>query len=182
MQLNLNKELAEYCSKNKKHLYVMYGQTEASPRISYVPYKMALKKIGSIGVPIPDGELSLVDSNGQLISSFVEHQFVNNGYVQTDFFASDTTQEFNLNLINPHTNSSNYQQPPVKLIFNLPNAASNLKISIEALAPTQFPSGCSQASYLAIIPAGYNNGVGGSPSLDYLNTVNSGPLTVKVFR
>jgi len=127
-------------------------------------------------------KIEFTDSNGQLISSFVEHQFVNNGYVQTDFFASDTTQEFNLNLINPHTNSSNYQQPPVKLIFNLPNAASNLKISIEALAPTQFPSGCSQASYLAIIPAGYNNGVGGSPSLDYLNTVNSGPLTVKVFR
>ena len=127
-------------------------------------------------------KIEFTDLNGQLISSFVEHQFVNNGYVQTDYFASGLIQEFNLNLINPHTNYGNYQQPPVKLIFNLPNAASNLKISIEALAPTQFPSGCSQTSYLAIIPAGYNQGVGGSPSLDYLNTGNSGPLTVKVFR
>ena len=58
----------------------MYGQTEASPRISYVPYKMALKKIGSIGVPIPDGELSLVDSNGQLINeNEVEGELVYKG-------------------------------------------------------------------------------------------------------
>lgn len=67
MDLGLTKELAEYCLEHKKKLYVMYGQTEASPRISYVPYNMALKKVGSIGVPIPDGKLFLVDSNNQII-------------------------------------------------------------------------------------------------------------------
>jgi len=68
MDLNLNKELAEYCKKTNKRLYVMYGQTEASPRISYLPHEKSLEKIGSIGIPIPDGDLSLIDSNGQPIN------------------------------------------------------------------------------------------------------------------
>ena len=67
MDLNLTKQLAEYCKKTNKRLYVMYGQTEASPRISYLPPDKSLEKIGSIGIPIPDGDLSLVDSNGQPI-------------------------------------------------------------------------------------------------------------------
>lgn len=39
--------------------FVMYGQTEATARISYVPWERLGEKIGSIGVPIPGGELSL---------------------------------------------------------------------------------------------------------------------------
>ena len=34
----------------------MYGQTEASPRISYLPPRKFSKKIGSIGIPIPGGK------------------------------------------------------------------------------------------------------------------------------
>ena len=37
----------------------MYGQTEATARISYVPWKDAERKIGSIGVPIPNGYMEL---------------------------------------------------------------------------------------------------------------------------
>lgn len=52
-------------------LYVMYGQTEASPRISYVPYEYLEKKIGSIGIPIPGGKMSIAlaedDKSGELI-------------------------------------------------------------------------------------------------------------------
>jgi acyl-CoA synthetase (AMP-forming)/AMP-acid ligase II len=47
--------------------YVMYGQTEAAPRISYVPPERLGEKIGSIGMPIPGGALSLspvADSDG----------------------------------------------------------------------------------------------------------------------
>jgi long-chain acyl-CoA synthetase len=40
-------------------LVVMYGQTEATARISYVPADKLLAKIGSIGVPIPQGRLEL---------------------------------------------------------------------------------------------------------------------------
>ena len=35
----------------------MYGQTEATARISYVPAEKLSKKIGSIGIPIPGGEI-----------------------------------------------------------------------------------------------------------------------------
>ena len=39
--------------------FVMYGQTEATARISYVPAERLGDKIGAIGVPIPRGRLSL---------------------------------------------------------------------------------------------------------------------------
>ena len=40
-------------------LVVMYGQTEATARISYVPPERLGEKIGSIGIPIPGGTLRL---------------------------------------------------------------------------------------------------------------------------
>jgi long-chain acyl-CoA synthetase len=48
--------------------FVMYGQTEATARISYVPPERLADKIGSIGVPIPGGKLVLADS-GELVYS-----------------------------------------------------------------------------------------------------------------
>jgi len=46
----------------KCRLFVMYGQTEAAPRISYVPPERLGEKIGSIGIPIPGGHLELVET------------------------------------------------------------------------------------------------------------------------
>jgi acyl-CoA synthetase (AMP-forming)/AMP-acid ligase II len=40
-------------------LFVMYGQTEATARISYVPPECLGEKVGTVGVPIPGGHLSL---------------------------------------------------------------------------------------------------------------------------
>src|SRR5262249_36924146 len=40
--------------------FVMYGQTEATARISYVPCDRLGQKIGSIGIPVPEGHLSLM--------------------------------------------------------------------------------------------------------------------------
>lgn len=48
-------------------LYVMYGQTEAAPRISYVPPDRLADKIGSIGVAIPRGRLSIDPQSGELL-------------------------------------------------------------------------------------------------------------------
>lgn len=56
------------CNELGQKFYVMYGQTEASPRISYVPFECLEKKIGSIGIPIPFGNLQILDGN-QIISS-----------------------------------------------------------------------------------------------------------------
>lgn len=58
---------------------VMYGQTEASPRISYVPPEQLAAKAGSIGVAVPGGKLSLSD-DGELV---YEGPNVMMGYAQS---------------------------------------------------------------------------------------------------
>lgn len=69
---------------------VMYGQTEASPRISYVPADDLGRKLGSIGVAIPGGRLSLAD-DGELI---YEGPNVMMGYAlcRADLFKGDEMQ------------------------------------------------------------------------------------------
>ena len=59
----------ESCEAMGKTFYVMYGQTEATARIAYVPPERLNDKAGSIGVAIPGGRLSLVDADGGEISS-----------------------------------------------------------------------------------------------------------------
>jgi len=44
--------------------FVMYGQTEATARISYVPPERLADKVGSIGIAIPGGRLSLAPVEG----------------------------------------------------------------------------------------------------------------------
>ncbi len=51
------------------NLFVMYGQTEASPRMAYLPPALASTYPDHIGVAIPGGQFSLIDENGQLIDS-----------------------------------------------------------------------------------------------------------------
>lgn len=48
--------------------FVMYGQTEASPRISYLPPELAADFPQSIGIAIPGGKLWIADENGRDIS------------------------------------------------------------------------------------------------------------------
>ncbi|HSM94354.1 MAG TPA: class I adenylate-forming enzyme family protein [Anaeromyxobacteraceae bacterium] len=48
-------------------LFVMYGQTEATARLSYLPPGRAEEKRGSIGVPIPGVELQVVDEAGRAL-------------------------------------------------------------------------------------------------------------------
>ena len=54
--------------------FTMYGQTEATPRISYVPPDFATSKIGSVGIPIPGGSLSIdrhqnTEESGEVVYS-----------------------------------------------------------------------------------------------------------------
>ena len=63
----INREFSLFCQNNQKQFFVMYGQTEASPRISYLPAEYALSKLGSVGVAIPGGQLSLLDKNKNFI-------------------------------------------------------------------------------------------------------------------
>lgn len=50
-------------------LFVMYGQTEATARISYVPPEKLDDKADSIGIAIPGGSLRLVDDEGRTVVS-----------------------------------------------------------------------------------------------------------------
>jgi acyl-CoA synthetase (AMP-forming)/AMP-acid ligase II len=46
-------------------IYIMYGATEASARIAYLPPARLMDKIESIGIPVPVVELMVVDVNGE---------------------------------------------------------------------------------------------------------------------
>ena len=59
----LHKEFAEYAEKTGKHFVVMYGQTEATARMAYLPYDKSLEKFGSMGIAIPGGKFILRDVN-----------------------------------------------------------------------------------------------------------------------
>lgn len=48
--------------------YVMYGQTEAAPRMSYVPPDELLGNPDTVGRPIPGGRLSLIDEQGREVT------------------------------------------------------------------------------------------------------------------
>jgi acyl-CoA synthetase (AMP-forming)/AMP-acid ligase II len=60
---------AEICVRRGWKFFVMYGQTEATARISYVPPERLRDKVGSIGIAIPQGRLSLDDQTGELLYS-----------------------------------------------------------------------------------------------------------------
>ena len=57
------KEFAEWAKERGILFYVMYGQTEATARISYLPPDKTLEKVSSIGIPIPNGKLLIKDLN-----------------------------------------------------------------------------------------------------------------------
>lgn len=49
------------------NFYLMYGQTEATARMSYLEPEFSISKLGSIGKGIPGGFFSLIDDDGQVI-------------------------------------------------------------------------------------------------------------------
>lgn len=64
----LHRKFAETCMDKGIDFIVMYGQTEATARMSYLPANMTLEKVGSIGIAIPGGSFSLIDLNGETIT------------------------------------------------------------------------------------------------------------------
>lgn len=67
LSLELHKHFAQYASEKSKRFFVMYGQTEATARMAYLPYEKSLEKCGSMGMAIPGGELMLIDADGKEI-------------------------------------------------------------------------------------------------------------------
>lgn len=63
----LHRKFAEYAGQSGKKFIVMYGQCEATARMSYLPAEKSLEKYGSMGIAIPDGKFTLMDVNGEVI-------------------------------------------------------------------------------------------------------------------
>ena len=58
----------------------MYGQTEATARLCCLPYKYAIRKLGSIGLPIPGVNISLLNNYGaEIIESEIVGKLVYKG-------------------------------------------------------------------------------------------------------
>ena len=55
----------KWAQETGRSFFVMYGQTEATARMSYLPPDRCLEKIGSIGIAIPGGSFSLEE--GELV-------------------------------------------------------------------------------------------------------------------
>jgi acyl-CoA synthetase (AMP-forming)/AMP-acid ligase II len=64
---NTVRRYAEHLQKRGAKFFVMYGQTEASPRISYLPPALASTHPDCIGIAVPGGELFLIDDAGTRI-------------------------------------------------------------------------------------------------------------------
>ena len=63
------KEYVDFAEANYKKFIVMYGQTEAAPRMSYLPHDKAVEKNASIGIAIPGGKFSIIDADGNEITT-----------------------------------------------------------------------------------------------------------------
>lgn len=67
MPHDLNLKFAEYCRDNGKKWIATYGQSEGTARMAWLPPEFAISKMGSIGIAVPNGRLSLRDPEGNEI-------------------------------------------------------------------------------------------------------------------
>lgn len=69
MPTTLNEKFVSYCEQNGKQWIATYGQSECTARMAYLPAQWAREKMGSIGIAVPNGELSLIDQDGKPITT-----------------------------------------------------------------------------------------------------------------
>lgn len=68
----LHRRFASYAKETGRKFIVMYGQTEATARMSYLPSEYACEKTGSIGIAIPGGKFSLKEEEDGVLKEVVE--------------------------------------------------------------------------------------------------------------
>lgn len=67
LNAHILKDFAHYAQENRIDYYVMYGQTEATARMSYLPPDRLFDKLGSIGRPIQNGLFQIDASTDELL-------------------------------------------------------------------------------------------------------------------
>ncbi|MEW6050267.1 MAG: class I adenylate-forming enzyme family protein [Candidatus Zixiibacteriota bacterium] len=50
-----------------KQIFIMYGQTEASPRVSWLPPERLAEKLGSAGIEVPGAKVTIRDDQGRVL-------------------------------------------------------------------------------------------------------------------
>lgn len=85
----LQEEIGKWTKAQNIRFFVMYGQTEATARMSYLPPENCQKKLGSIGIAIPGGKFYLAGEDGTPVNRIgepgeliYEGQNVSLGYAQ----------------------------------------------------------------------------------------------------
>ncbi len=74
------KEYIGKAHEKGKQFIVMYGQTEAAPRMSYLPFERAEEKYSSIGIAVPGGRFTLRDvDDNEIVQPDVDGELVYEG-------------------------------------------------------------------------------------------------------
>ena len=69
MPRELNLKFAEWCRDTGRQWIATYGQSECTARMAWLPPQWAIDKVGSIGIAVPNAELSLIDAEGNAITT-----------------------------------------------------------------------------------------------------------------
>ena len=64
----LNQKFVDYCKSTGKRWIATYGQSEGTARMAWLPAEWAESKMGSVGRAVPNGEMFLIDSEGNTIT------------------------------------------------------------------------------------------------------------------
>tara|TARA_B100000787_G_scaffold169995_1_gene163341 strand:+ start:26 stop:1447 length:1422 start_codon:yes stop_codon:yes gene_type:complete len=100
------KEIIKFCKKNNLKFFSMYGQTEASPRISYLKPEFSEKKIGSIGKSIPGNKIYIVDNSGRkILKPFMEGEIICEGKNVFMGYSNNYNDLKNVNKVNYKLNT-----------------------------------------------------------------------------
>lgn len=63
LEPKIQRKIAKLALERNIFFYIMYGQTEATARISYLPPALALEKTGCVGQAIPGGRIWISEEN-----------------------------------------------------------------------------------------------------------------------
>jgi acyl-CoA synthetase (AMP-forming)/AMP-acid ligase II len=69
LPLHLVEKFGDFAQKNSFPFFIMYGQTEATARMSYLPPEFLLETPESIGIPIPNGKFTIDKETNELLYS-----------------------------------------------------------------------------------------------------------------
>jgi acyl-CoA synthetase (AMP-forming)/AMP-acid ligase II len=67
LDLRVQTKIRDWAAQRDSQFFVMYGQTEAAPRMATLQHADHARKAGSVGVALAGGQFSIVDDHGALL-------------------------------------------------------------------------------------------------------------------